>query len=156
MNEERLFVSRMKELAQTAYRQNRYQFSHFLTPAELTALQGMEGELRFVDYDTYGGNECCERQMARFGSREDLVEQMPEWEDEKAGRDFLEQEYKEEVDTILSYLKEEDAQIFRLIYLDGLSMDEVAKRMNMSKTVIYGRISRGRKQIRRVAGESGV
>lgn len=68
MNEERLFVSRMKELAQTAYRQNRYQFSHFLTPAELTALQGMEGELRFVDYDTYGGNECCERQMARFGS----------------------------------------------------------------------------------------
>lgn len=89
-------------------------------------------------------------------SREDLVEQMPEWEDEKAGRDFLEQEYKEEVDTILSYLKEEDAQIFRLIYLDGLSMDEVAKRMNMSKTVIYGRISRGRKQIRRMAGESGV
>lgn len=68
MNEDRLFVSRMKELAQTAYRQNRYMFSHFLTPAELTALLDMEEELRFVDFDTYGGNECCERQIVRFGS----------------------------------------------------------------------------------------
>lgn len=89
-------------------------------------------------------------------SREDLMEQMPDWEDEKAGRDFLEQEYKEEVDIILSYLKDEDAKIFRLIYLEGLSMDEVSERMHMSKTVIYGRISRGRKQIRRVVRESGV
>lgn len=89
-------------------------------------------------------------------SKEEPVEQMPEWEDEKAGRDFLEQEYKEEVDVILSYLKDEDAKIFRLIYLEGLSMDEVSERMNMSKTVIYGRISRGKKQIRRVVRESGV
>lgn len=89
-------------------------------------------------------------------SREELVEQMPEWEDENAGRDFLVQEYREEVDEILSYLKGEDARIFRLIYLEGLSMDEVAKEMNMSKTVIYGRISRGKKQLRQIAGEGGV
>lgn len=89
-------------------------------------------------------------------SREDLVEQMPDWEDERARRDFLEQEYKEEVDIILSYLKDEDAKIFRLIYLEGLSMDEVSERMNMSKTVIYGRISRGKKQLRRVVIEREV
>ncbi len=89
-------------------------------------------------------------------SREDLVEQMPEWEDERAKSDFLKQEYKEEVDIILSYLKEEDAKIFRLIYLEGLSMDEVAERMKMSKTVIYGRVSRGRKLMKKIAGESGV
>lgn len=89
-------------------------------------------------------------------SREDLVEQMPEWEDERAESDFLKQEYKEEVDSILSYLKEEDAEIFRLIYLEGLSMDEVAEKMKMSKTVIYGRISRGRKQMRQIVKESGV
>lgn len=89
-------------------------------------------------------------------SREDPVEQMPEWEDERAESDFLKQEYKEEVDIILSYLKEEDAKIFRLIYLEGLSMDEVAERMKMSKTVIYGRISRGKKQMKRIVRESGV
>lgn len=89
-------------------------------------------------------------------SREDLVEQMPEWEDENAGYDFLKQEFKEEVDTILSYLKEDDARIFRLIYLEGLSMDEVAEKMKMSKTAIYGRISRGRKQMRKIVRESGV
>lgn len=89
-------------------------------------------------------------------SREDLVEQMPEWEDEAAQREFLRREYEEEVGRILSYLKKDDAVIFRLVYLEGLSMDEVAKRMNMSKTAIYGRISRGRKQIRKGIGESGV
>ncbi len=89
-------------------------------------------------------------------SREDLVEQMPEWEDEAAQREFLRREYEEEVGRILSYLKKDDAVIFRLIYLEGLSMDEVAKRMNMSKTAIYGRMSRGRKQIRKSIGESGV
>lgn len=89
-------------------------------------------------------------------SREDLVEQMPEWEDEAAQREFYRREYEEEVSRILSYLKEEDAQIFRLVYLEDLTMDEVAKRMNMSKTMIYGRISRGRRQIRKSVGESGV
>lgn len=89
-------------------------------------------------------------------SREDLVEQMPEWRDEAAEREFLRREYEEEVNRILSYLKEEDARIFRMTYLDGMSMDEVAERMNMSKTVIYGRISRGRRQIRKCAAESEV
>lgn len=89
-------------------------------------------------------------------SREDLVEQMPEWEDEAAGREFLRREYEEEVGRILSYLKNDDAMIFRLVYLEGLSMDEVAEKMNMSKTAIYGRISRGRRQIRKSIGESGV
>lgn len=82
-------------------------------------------------------------------SKEDLVEQMPEWKDEKAEKEFLQKEYEEEVETILSYLKEEDARIFRMIYLEDMTMDEVSEKMQMSKTVIYGRISRGKKQIRR-------
>lgn len=89
-------------------------------------------------------------------SREDLMEQMPEWEDIAAEKEFLRREYEEEVDRILSYLKEEDARIFRLIYLEDLDMDEVARRMSMSKTVIYGRISRGRKYLRQIVSESEV
>lgn len=83
-------------------------------------------------------------------SKEDLMEQMPEWKDVKAEQDFLRQEYDEAVEEILACLKEEDAKIFRLIYVEGLSMDEVAEEMQMSKTVIYGRISRGKKQVRQM------
>lgn len=86
-------------------------------------------------------------------SREDLVEQMPEWEDEAAGRQFLQREYEEEVRQILSYLKEDDAAIFRMIYLEELSVEEVAEKMNMSKTAIYGRVSRGRRRLRQVVVE---
>ena len=78
------------------------------------------------------------------------------WEDEAAGREFLRQEYEEETNRILSYLKDEDAEIFRMIYLEELTMDEVAARMNMSKTVIYGRISRGKKQLRQIVRQSEV
>ncbi len=81
---------------------------------------------------------------------------MPDWEDEAAQREFLRREYEEEAGQILSYLKEEDAEIFRLVYLEELTMDEVARRMNMSKTVIYGRISRGKKHLRQTIAESEV
>lgn len=81
-------------------------------------------------------------------SKEELMEQMPEWKDMKAEQDFLKQEYDEAVEEILSCLKEEDAKLFRLIYVEDLSMDEVAQKMKMSKTLIYGRISRGKKQLR--------
>lgn len=68
MDEEKLQKGRLKELAQTAYHQNRYTFSRFLTPAELTVLSDMRQELQYMDFDTFGGNEFCERQIVRFGS----------------------------------------------------------------------------------------
>lgn len=89
-------------------------------------------------------------------SKEDLREEMPDFKDEAAERALLQREYQEEVQQILGYLKDEDARIFSLIYLEGLSMDEVAKEMNMTKTAIYGRVSRGKKQLRRLVKESGV
>lgn len=89
-------------------------------------------------------------------SKEDLTEKLPDFKDDSAQRALLQKEYEEEVDMILGYLKEEDARIFRLIYLEGLSMNEVAERMNMTRTAIYGRISRGKKQLRRMVRESEV
>lgn len=68
MDEDKLFRARMKELAQASFSQNRYTFSHFLSVAELTELYDMAPLLEYVDYDTFGGNPCCERQMVRFGS----------------------------------------------------------------------------------------
>ncbi len=89
-------------------------------------------------------------------SKEDLVDQMPDWEDEAAQREFLRREYEEEACRILSCLKEEDAEIFRLVFLEELDTDEVASRMHMSKAAIYGRISRGRKQLQKSIAESEV
>ena len=68
MKEEQLFEARMKELASTAFKQNRYTFSQFLSAAELTQLYDMSEELKGTDYDTFGGSDSCERQLVRFGS----------------------------------------------------------------------------------------
>ena len=68
MDEDKLLKARIKELAEASFSQNRYIFSHFLGAAELTVFYDMAASLSFVDYDTFGGNPCCERQMVRFGS----------------------------------------------------------------------------------------
>lgn len=77
MDEDKLFKARIKELAETSYRQNRYTFSHFLKAAELTMFYDMASSLSFVDHDTFGGNPCCERQMIRFGSKRALGYEEP-------------------------------------------------------------------------------
>lgn len=102
MNEEQILKSRLKDLASKAYNQNIYTYSNFLTPAELTWLDDIRDELSYIDFSTFGGNECCERQMAGFGSEkmfgytgewpisvvrvEPLVEK---FSDELGHRDFL-------------------------------------------------------------------
>lgn len=68
MDEEQIVKSRLKDLADKAYRQNIYTYSNFLTPAELLWLEEIRPELKYVDYSVYGGGELCERQMVGFGS----------------------------------------------------------------------------------------
>lgn len=102
MNEEQIMKSRLKDLASRAYKQNIYTYSNFLTPAELAWLDDIRDELSYVDYSTFGGSECCERQMAGFGS-EKMLGYAGEWpisvirvepliekfSDELGHRDFL-------------------------------------------------------------------
>ena len=59
-----ILKSRLLELAQTSYKQNRYTFSQFLAPVELIALDELARELKYMDYDVFGGHESCERQMS--------------------------------------------------------------------------------------------
>ena len=102
MNEEQLLKARLKDLAFKSYKQNIYTYSSFLTPAELMTLDSMREELKYVDYETYGGAFLCERQMVRFGSEASLgyagewpirivkVEPLIEkFSDELSHRDFL-------------------------------------------------------------------
>lgn len=68
---------RFAELAQKSYRQNVYCFSGFLSLAEQDVFYQVKSEYPETDCTLYGGNDDCERQMARFGSEEQLGYEQP-------------------------------------------------------------------------------
>lgn len=68
---------RFAELAQKSYRQNVYCFSGFLSLAEQDVFYQVKSECPETDCTLYGGNDDCERQMARFGSEEQLGYEQP-------------------------------------------------------------------------------
>lgn len=70
--DDRIFINRIKDLANVTYTQNRYTFSHFLTIDEQGLIDQIESEIRHVPHELYGGNECCERQIIKFGSLDTL------------------------------------------------------------------------------------
>ena len=66
MDEVQLLKARLQELAKASYNQNRYTFTPFLSPAELLIVDELASDFSYVDFDTFGGNDICERQMVRF------------------------------------------------------------------------------------------
>ncbi len=72
MNEDSILKARLKDLATRSYKQNVYTYTGFLTPAELSLLEDIREDIRFVDYETFGGYELADRQMVGFGSEETL------------------------------------------------------------------------------------
>lgn len=68
MNETQMFRARMQDLAKRAYQQNTYTYSGFLTPAQLADFDEIRNGINYMDYQTFGGVEICERQMIGFGS----------------------------------------------------------------------------------------
>lgn len=72
MEQENLIQSRLRELAEKAYQQNVYTYTHFLSMAELDLYCRMRGELNFISHQTFGGNAGCERQMVSFGSEDEF------------------------------------------------------------------------------------
>jgi len=73
MNEDdRLLINRIKDLANISYNQNRFTFSNFLTIDEQMTIDAISSELKYVEYELWGGYEDCERQIIRFGSEQNL------------------------------------------------------------------------------------
>ena len=72
MTEEQILKARLCDLAKTAYNQNIYTYSNFLSPEELSYLFDIKDELSYIHYTCYGGNELCERQLVGFGSAEEF------------------------------------------------------------------------------------
>ena len=101
-DDEKLLISRIKDLANATYNQNRYSFTNFLTIDEQAVIDTIRSEIKHVDYSFFGGHECCERQIIKFGSFESLGYDEPfpictlliepliqKFSDELSHRDFL-------------------------------------------------------------------
>lgn len=55
---------------------------------------------------------------------------------------------------LLSCLKEKDRELFYRLYVEEETMDEIADQMQTDKAVLYNRLSRGKKKLRRKFGKA--
>ena len=55
-----------------------------------------------------------------------------------------------EAEKMLSCLSDKDQETFRRIYLDGDSVDEVSKDMNLPKSQVYNHTSRGKRKLQKL------
>lgn len=68
MNEIDLLKRKILDTASQAFHHNIYTYTNFLSISDLSVVFSIKKELSFVEYDIYGGNPICERQLIRFGS----------------------------------------------------------------------------------------
>lgn len=61
----------------------------------------------------------------------------------------LEDELSERTEELLSCLNEKDRELFLLLYAQEEPMETVSRKLHMSKPVIYNRISRAKKRIKK-------
>ena len=62
---------------------------------------------------------------------------------------MIEKEISEEVEKMLGCLKPSDQTLFLKLYVEEKTMDEVSRETGLRKEVIYTRVSRGKRKIRR-------
>lgn len=70
-------------------------------------------------------------------------------------KEILSKEISEETEKMLSSLSKEDQKIFVKLYFKEKSMDEISKDTGLSKSVLYNRLSRGKKKMREEISEEG-
>ena len=62
---------------------------------------------------------------------------------------LLEQEFSQELEKMLQTLKPLDRQLFLKLYVEEKSVRQVSREMGMEASVIYNRISRGKRKLRK-------
>lgn len=71
--------------------------------------------------------------------------------------EMIEKEISEEVKKMLDCLKPKDRELFLKLYVEEKPIEQVSRETGMKAEVIYNRISRGKKKIRKkTSGERGV
>ena len=51
------------------------------------------------------------------------------------------------VEEVLSYLSDEDRELFIALFVEGMTYDELSKEWNVSKNALYSRVKRGRQKL---------
>lgn len=72
MTEDKIIKARLTDLAKTAYNQNIYTYSTFLSLEEQALLNEIEDDIAYIHHTLFGGNELAERQVVEFGSVEEF------------------------------------------------------------------------------------
>lgn len=62
---------------------------------------------------------------------------------------ILDDEISDKMEELLSCLKEKDREIFMKLYVDEISLEEISREYHLNKSVLYSRISRAKKRIRK-------
>ena len=64
----------------------------------------------------------------------------------------IEETIDDEIEQILSCLAPDDRELFRRLYIEEDDIDNVSKDLGMSKPLLYSRVSRGKKKLRKFFG----
>ena len=72
MTDEQILKAHLSDLARSAYQQNIYTYSNFLSPDELSLLDDIADDISYISHTCFGGNELSERQVVGFGSEKDF------------------------------------------------------------------------------------
>jgi len=84
-----------------------------------------------------------------------LFSKMPflkDWTDEALGPqgEYLKDELKEEIKSVLENLSEGYSKILRLKYIEGMTMKKIAKKMSITAKAVEMRLYRARKKFRKL------
>lgn len=66
-----------------------------------------------------------------------------------ASQEYYENDISEKMEELLSGLSPKDRELFHRLYVNQEPMDSVSKAMDLSKPVIYNRLSRAKKKLRK-------
>ncbi len=61
---------------------------------------------------------------------------------------LIEKELSNELEEMLSHLKEKDRELFLKLYVEEQDIDDISEETGMNRDVIYNRVSRGKKKLR--------
>lgn len=79
-----------------------------------------------------------------------MIEDIQINSNEDLENDFIQQESKNEIESMFNSLAHRDREIFRRRYIEEESVDIIAKELNTTTVTIYNRLSRGRKKLKTI------
>lgn len=70
--------------------------------------------------------------------------------EDNSHKELIESELSEEMEKMLSHLKEKDRELFLKLYVDEQDIDSISEETGMHRDVIYNRVSRGKKKLKNI------